>query len=155
AWPAAANCVSLTVKSIGKPDARNGHVRFDERRRETGRRFGVSTRARPRLYNTHLLPISEKLSFSDSWSRRGSTDAEQVNDWREFDRCYSHSPGHRSRLFLNRIGFPRTVPSGQDSAELPAAWQTPPRSLVVAFRSRHQARTPGCGLPGPTLDTGV
>jgi len=26
-----ANCVSLAVKSIGKPDARNGHVRFDER----------------------------------------------------------------------------------------------------------------------------
>jgi len=23
--------VSLAVKSIGKPDARNGHVRFDER----------------------------------------------------------------------------------------------------------------------------
>src|SRR4051794_3535916 len=25
------------VKSVGKPDARNGHVRFDERGRETGR----------------------------------------------------------------------------------------------------------------------
>jgi RNA-directed DNA polymerase len=32
AWPAPANCVSLAVKSVGKPDARNGHVRFDERR---------------------------------------------------------------------------------------------------------------------------
>jgi len=38
------------VKSVGKPDARNGHVRFDERGWETGRRFGVSARARPRLY---------------------------------------------------------------------------------------------------------
>ena len=25
----------LVVKSVGKPDARNGHVRFDERGRET------------------------------------------------------------------------------------------------------------------------
>jgi len=38
------------VKSVGKPDARNGHVRFDERGWETGRRFGVSARAQPRLY---------------------------------------------------------------------------------------------------------
>src|SRR5437762_9517670 len=27
-----------TMKPVGKPDARNGHVRFDERGRETGRR---------------------------------------------------------------------------------------------------------------------
>src|SRR5580658_2471676 len=38
---AAPNCVvenfrELMVKSVGKPDARNGHVRFDERGRETG-----------------------------------------------------------------------------------------------------------------------
>src|ERR1017187_9406188 len=39
-----------TVKPVGKPDAGNRHVRFDERGRETGRRFGVSARARPRLY---------------------------------------------------------------------------------------------------------
>ena len=57
AWPALADCVSLPVKSIGKPDARNGHVRFDERGRETGRRFGVSTRARPRLYNRYGLKL--------------------------------------------------------------------------------------------------
>src|SRR6516162_9515710 len=38
------------VKSVGKPDAGNPHVRFDERGWETGRRFGVSARAHPRLY---------------------------------------------------------------------------------------------------------
>src|SRR3989442_8806622 len=27
------------MKPVGKPDARNGHVRFDERGRETGRRL--------------------------------------------------------------------------------------------------------------------
>ena len=48
------------MKSIGKPDARNGHVRFDERGRETGRRFVVSTRARPRLYN---LKLNFRLCF--------------------------------------------------------------------------------------------
>src|SRR6266404_3214203 len=39
------------VKSVGKPDARNGHVRFDERGRETGR-YAVRFRYRalPRLY---------------------------------------------------------------------------------------------------------
>ena len=42
--------MSLAVKPVGKPDARNGHVRFAERGWETGRRFGVSTRAHPRLY---------------------------------------------------------------------------------------------------------
>ena len=38
------------VKPVGKPDALIGHVRFDERGWETGRRSGVSTRAHPRLY---------------------------------------------------------------------------------------------------------
>ena len=42
--------VSLAVKPVGKPDAGNPHVRFDERGWETGRRFGVSARAHPRLY---------------------------------------------------------------------------------------------------------
>jgi hypothetical protein len=40
------------VKPVGKPDALIGHVRFDERGWETGRRSGVSTRAHPRLYNS-------------------------------------------------------------------------------------------------------
>jgi hypothetical protein len=48
------------VKPVGKPDALIGHVRFDERGWETGRRSGVSTRAHPRLYkcaglNRHVV----------------------------------------------------------------------------------------------------
>ena len=39
------------MKPVGKPDALIGHVRFDERGWETGRRSGVSARAHPRLYN--------------------------------------------------------------------------------------------------------
>src|SRR5215472_13459720 len=42
------------VKPVGKPDAGNPHVRFDERGWETGRRSGVSTRAHPRLYKLSL-----------------------------------------------------------------------------------------------------
>ena len=37
------------VKPVGKPDAGNPHVRFDERGWETGRRSGVCARAHPRL----------------------------------------------------------------------------------------------------------
>src|SRR5262245_63054458 len=40
------------VKPVGKPDALIGHVRFDERGWETGRRSGVSARAHPRLYTS-------------------------------------------------------------------------------------------------------
>src|SRR6516162_7062044 len=52
------------VKSVGKPDAGNPHVRFDERGWETGRRFGVSARAHPRLYK---LPTRRRTPgpFSD------------------------------------------------------------------------------------------
>ena len=41
--------VSLARNPVGEPDAGNPHVRFDERGRETGRRFN-RTRAQPRLY---------------------------------------------------------------------------------------------------------
>jgi len=46
--------VGLAVKPVGKPDALIGHVRFDERGWETGRRFGVSARAHPRLYTSTI-----------------------------------------------------------------------------------------------------
>src|SRR5882672_9092456 len=37
-------------KPVGKPDAGNPHVRFDERGLGNGTALGVSTRAQPRLY---------------------------------------------------------------------------------------------------------
>ena len=42
------------MKTVGKPDAGNRHVRFDERGWETGRHL-VSTRAHPRLYLQRAL----------------------------------------------------------------------------------------------------
>jgi hypothetical protein len=42
------------VKPVGKPDALIGHVRFDERGWETGRRFGISAHAHTRLYKLDI-----------------------------------------------------------------------------------------------------
>src|SRR5215472_16569169 len=42
-----ASFVNLGMKPVGRPDARNGPVRFDEQGWETGRRLSVSTRAHP------------------------------------------------------------------------------------------------------------
>src|SRR6516164_979614 len=70
--PVASRCpdepsfVSLAVKPVGKPDALIGHVRFDERGWETGRRSGVSARAHPRLYNTNAPPDFHEL-FGYLW----------------------------------------------------------------------------------------
>jgi SNF2 family DNA or RNA helicase len=47
------------VKSVGKPDARKGHVRFDERGRETGGCQSAPHRALPRLYNELERPPSQ------------------------------------------------------------------------------------------------
>jgi hypothetical protein len=47
------SCRAPAVKPVGKPDAGNRHVRFDERGEETERWFPVGTpshRASPRLY---------------------------------------------------------------------------------------------------------
>src|SRR5207248_11130598 len=49
----------LVVKSVGKPDARNGHVRFDERGRET---TGCHSVPVPRPSST--LPYETSALFS-------------------------------------------------------------------------------------------
>ena len=63
----APNCpvVCLAVKPVGKPDAGNRHVRFDERGWETGRwPKGPSYRAHPRLYlSRHLAGSNPASSF--------------------------------------------------------------------------------------------
>src|SRR5713226_1750345 len=46
-----------TVKPVGKPDAGNSHVRFDERGWETGRRFAPV-----------LAPILDSTGGSPEWS---------------------------------------------------------------------------------------
>jgi Tol biopolymer transport system component len=50
--------VSWLVKSVGKPDARNGHVRFDERGRETTAAERLRSSALPRLY-----PDGRRLAY--------------------------------------------------------------------------------------------
>src|ERR1035438_4631824 len=63
------HCREPEVKSVGKPDAGNRHVRFDERGQETGRRFGVSARARPRLYHSTRLPTDVAQALVPAVSR--------------------------------------------------------------------------------------
>jgi hypothetical protein len=48
------------MKPVGKPDAGNPHVRFDERGEETERcQYGSSHRASPRLY--HYSNVIEQI----------------------------------------------------------------------------------------------
>ena len=49
------------MKPVGKPDALIGHVRFDERGWETGRRSSVSARAHPRLYNGYNTSVYKAM----------------------------------------------------------------------------------------------
>ncbi|MGA7409135.1 MAG: hypothetical protein WBW33_01550, partial [Bryobacteraceae bacterium] len=46
------------MKPVGKPDALNGHVRFDERGWETGRATSAGSRAHPRLYRLSVGIVS-------------------------------------------------------------------------------------------------
>src|SRR5260370_2606797 len=66
-----------TMKPVGKPDAGNPHVRFDERGLGNGTALRVSTRARPRLYRRlSSVLISRRSTFGESLrqaSRRVST----------------------------------------------------------------------------------
>jgi hypothetical protein len=66
--PSEPSFVSLAAKPVGKPDAGNPHVRFDERGWETGRRSSVSARAHPRLYKLHRngpvwVPLLQKAYY--------------------------------------------------------------------------------------------
>ena len=56
------------MKPVGKPDAGNPHVRFDERGLGNGTALRVSTRARPRLYrclprDSYELQASVEMSL--------------------------------------------------------------------------------------------
>jgi hypothetical protein len=100
--PAASRClsensfVSLAVKPVGKPDAGNPHVRFDERGWETGRRFGVSARAHPRLYTSSRRYGSKPiLSFTAPRCRVISLadyNVEKCRCWPSRIACCSGSP---------------------------------------------------------------
>ena len=45
------------MKPVGKPDAGNPHVRFDERGGETGLRQRLKNRASPRLYKSAGISV--------------------------------------------------------------------------------------------------
>jgi len=51
------------MKPVGKPDAGNPHVRFDERGGETGLRQPLKHRASPRLYNPRIECCCQSVVF--------------------------------------------------------------------------------------------
>src|SRR5260370_23100192 len=71
------------MKLVGKPDAGNPHVRFDERGLGNGTALCVSTRARPRLYRRSSRAASimyrRILTRSERQASRRATDG----PWRE------------------------------------------------------------------------
>ena len=101
--PVASSCpiepsfVSLAVKPVGKPDAGNPHVRFDERGWETGRRFGVSARAHSRLYKlarkTGPLPstVAVGTTIADASPHRSIRARSRI-------RLLPRMPGGKARL---------------------------------------------------------
>src|ERR1022692_3840575 len=64
-----------TVKPVGKPDAGNRPVRFDERGWKTGRRFGVSARVQPRLYSQIRGPATKPRNSAHRFALRVSWQA--------------------------------------------------------------------------------
>ena len=60
---------SLAMKSVGKPDAGNPHVRFDERGRETKPRHTAEATA-PFLDSTVILALDIKREFCLSQNSR-------------------------------------------------------------------------------------
>ena len=80
------------MKPVGKPDAGNRHVRFDERGWETGRRQDVNARAHPRLY----LPIFRVVPILQCGNRRRQNiDADHVNQFEPQQASHSAStPGN-------------------------------------------------------------
>jgi len=80
-------------KSVGKPDAGNPHVRFDERGTETVRRLSwLCTRAVPRLYPLQG-PVLDRAS-AESGARR----SDKPNDWFVGDTLLSPSARRLRRL---------------------------------------------------------
>jgi hypothetical protein len=70
------------MKPVGKPDAGNPHVRFDERGGETGPVF-AGYRAPPRLYNTNSRTghVSEADGRIRSGPDSGGVEAVGTNSW--------------------------------------------------------------------------
>jgi hypothetical protein len=89
--------VSLAVKPVGKPDAGNPHVRFDERGWETGRRSGVSARAHPRLYKLPKALLGHK---------KGGPEEPPALSFAVMPQKHAYigcDSGHRPPFIINRL----------------------------------------------------
>src|SRR5438270_1491549 len=88
----------LVVKSVGKPDARNGHVRFDERGRET---TGCHSVPVPRPSST--LPDETSALFS---ARRYSASVHSDALKAPFASVMLRRTGTKSEAYFSHIFVP-------------------------------------------------
>jgi hypothetical protein len=97
--------VSLATKPVGKPDAGNPHVRFDERGGETGPLVSASMQPRPsstlKVQGASGLRINDKL-FCDN----------DLRGFREAPRCERSLARNRAGLHLWRGSWPRESGEG-------------------------------------------
>src|SRR5712692_4989594 len=91
--------VSLAVKPVGKPDARNGPVRFAERGWKTGRRASVSTRVHPRLYPYGFSAARYSFCSSNCWFTSPVTYASSRAHLLSFMQTVHHRRSDRRRRF--------------------------------------------------------
>ena len=97
------------MKPVGKPDALIGHVRFDERGWETGRRLSVSARAHPRLYPEYRLSDADGVMvLSESSVRPAAIYLSASNSVVESHGCFS---SEKSTLLCT---LPLEQPAGLD-----------------------------------------
>jgi hypothetical protein len=104
--PIEASFVSLAVKPVGKPDALIGHVRFDERGWETGRR-SVRQCSRPSstLQVVFRPPALVRLSFTQESDDLPTLWFWQMGKWRHspIQRSISQNPEQRTGCSLGHV----------------------------------------------------
>src|SRR5260370_39959256 len=124
-------------KPVGKPDAGNPHVRFDERGLRNGRAIRVSTRARPRLYR-HV-----KFRNYPRYMRRESLDAARQS------ACATLKVGKASYQLPVRLTAKTTQPAAAQARPTkslePNTGNWPSRAFGVAAAWPAAMLPPCCG----------
>ena len=118
------------MKPVGKPDALIGHVRFDERGWETGRRLSVSARAHPRLYLESWSGSHVYVAYHSRRYRRSASDATRWQDARLCRRLMAVRINRRD-LSLAAVPFGIVNMMHEGSCEA-AGYHSVPLSLCQA-----------------------
>ena len=156
--------VGLAVKPVGKPDAGNPHVRFDERGRETGQ----CHRARPRLYRSKVVSdtplwtlMAGSSNCSSTWfvCRIGMAPPPCLRRPAAAGLS-SNSPLPTAPMPPSASKTPHALPSrscgkSQVSFEVrPRRWAELTKGSAWRSQEEGQRREPSAALPGPTATEG-